>query len=97
MRRQHHSRLALIAVCMAACLLLSCCAAAAHTAGHACFHYDNCHLCQQFDFARLFAMLALAILSGCIFLHSRMNGHPEAAKRCFVPVTLISQSIQMND
>ncbi len=97
MRRQNRMYLVLAAVFMAICILLPCCVSAAHTAEHACCHYSSCRLCQQFDAGELLAVLALLILFGCIFLRSRTEAHCNSARHCLVPVTLISQSIQMND
>ena len=97
MRRQSRSRFAFLAAAVAVCVLFSCCAVAVHTAGHVCFHYDNCHLCQQLNAAELLALLALIILSSCIFIRSRIHSACDSARPCVVPVTLISQFVQMND
>ena len=97
MRRMNCKRYVFLALCIAACMLLSCCAISVHTAGHACSHYDDCHFCRQLDAENLLTLLALAIFSGCIFVHSRMALSLDGARHCIVPVTLISQFIQMND
>ena len=97
MRRLNKRCLALIAVCMAACMLLSCCASAAHTAEHACSYYDDCHFCRLLGHAKGFGMLAMALLFGCAFMRSPKRACRDHARRRFVPITLISQSIQMND
>lgn len=87
----------LLALCMALCMLFPCCVSAAHMAEHACRHYENCELCQQFDSIRCFSMLAMLILTGWIFVHDRIHLNGNAVRSRIVPVTLISQSIQMND
>lgn len=97
MRRQNRMHLVLAAVFMAICILLPCCVSAAHTAEHACCHYSGCRLCQQFDAGELLTALAILILFGCLFLRSHTQVRCNSARPCFVPVTLISQSIQMND
>ena len=97
MRRMNCKRYVFLALCIIACMLLSCCAISAHTAGHACSHYDDCRFCRQLDAEHLLSLLALAMLSGCIFVRSRMTPSFDGARHCIVPVTLISQFIQMND
>lgn len=97
MRRMNRRHFVFLAVCIAVCMLLSCCAGSAHTAGHACSHYDDCRFCRQLDAEHLLTLLAISLLSGCIFVRSRMVLSFEGARRCIVPVTLISQFIQMND
>ena len=97
MRSQNKKHLVLAAVFMAICILLPCCVSTAHTAEHACCHYSSCRLCQQFDAGELLAALALLIFFGCMFLRSHTQASCNSARSFFVPVTLISQSIQMND
>ena len=80
MRRRHDHHLVLLAVFMAACLLLPCCVSAAHTAEHACSHYDDCRLCQQFEAGRSLSLWVSALLSGCIFVRIRMQVPQEVGR-----------------